>query len=47
MKQRIASQMLWFAVGGITTILALFIGAYLFINNGGVPMQTTATQKRW
>ena len=43
MKRQVTSRMLYFTLGGIATILALVVGAYLFINNGGVPMQTTAT----
>lgn len=42
MKRERATRILWFAIGGIGTLLALFVGAYLFINGGGVPMQTSA-----
>lgn len=42
MKRQTASRIFWAAVGAITTLLALFVGAYVFINSGGVQMQTTA-----
>ncbi|HVN27669.1 MAG TPA: hypothetical protein VMT64_04245, partial [Candidatus Binataceae bacterium] len=38
-----ASRILWALLGALLMALALFIGAYLFISSGGVPMQTTAT----
>lgn len=32
-----------FVLGMLTTVLIIFVGGYLFVTGGGVPMETTAT----
>ena len=36
------SRVLWFVLGIVFGIAALFVGGYLFVRGGGVPMGTTA-----
>ena len=36
------SRLLWFALGIAFTVAAFFLGGYLFIRGGGVPMSTSA-----
>ncbi len=33
----------WFILGIVVTIAALFVGGYVFLRSGGVPMETTAS----
>ncbi len=36
------SRILWFLLGIVFAVVVLFVGGYLFIRGGGVPMGTTA-----
>jgi thiosulfate dehydrogenase len=36
------SRPVWFVFGAVAAFAALFVGAYLFVKSGGVPMETSA-----
>ena len=36
------SRPVWFVFGAVAALAALFVGAYLFVKSGGVPMETSA-----